>query len=40
MAGCFDTFQHNASFDWDTRRNTYSAIFAGFLVFLKYYFYL
>uniref|UniRef100_A0A1I8C0Q8 Transmembrane protein 50A n=1 Tax=Meloidogyne hapla TaxID=6305 RepID=A0A1I8C0Q8_MELHA len=36
MAGCLDTLQHNASFDWDTRRNTYSAIFAGFLFFFAW----
>ncbi|KAF7636531.1 hypothetical protein Mgra_00004119 [Meloidogyne graminicola] len=36
MAGCFDTLQHNTSFDWDTRRNTYSAIFAGFLFFFAW----
>jgi hypothetical protein len=32
MAGCFDALPHQAHFDWDTKRNKYSAIAAGFLV--------
>lgn len=36
MAGCFDALPHQAHFDWDTKRNTYSAIVAGFLFFLAW----
>jgi hypothetical protein len=32
MAGCFDSFPHQFYFDWEAKRNTYSAIAAGFLV--------
>jgi hypothetical protein len=32
MLGCFNALPHQAHFDWDTKRNCYSSVAAGFLV--------